>query len=81
MKEMINALNYEVNFLTEFPISRSDKIKTIEAEFDFVQMCQKMIKPFGFEAKKGYLSGVSLFDLLNIYFIFSLADTVLELSN
>jgi len=35
----------------------------------------------GFEAKKGYLSGVSLFDLLNIYFIFSLADTVLELSN
>ena len=36
---------------------------------------------FGFEAKKGYLSGVSLFDLLNIYFIFSLADTVLELSN
>ena len=50
---MINALDYEVNFLTASPISRSDKIRTIESEFDFVQMCQKMIKPFGFEAKKG----------------------------
>ena len=46
------TLRYEVNFLTIEEMVRTDKIRTIEAEFDFVQMCQSMIKPFGLEARK-----------------------------
>jgi hypothetical protein len=46
------ALRYEVNFLTIEEMGRSQKISSIEAEFDFVQMCQSMIKPFGLEARE-----------------------------
>lgn len=46
------ALRYEVNFLTTEEMVRNDKIRSIEAEFDFVQMCQSMIKPFGIDARK-----------------------------
>lgn len=46
------ALKFEINFLTEEEMTRGEMISSIEAEFDFVQMCQKMIKPFGFDARK-----------------------------
>lgn len=41
------ALKYEINFLIEEEMTRGQIISSIEAEFDFVQMCQSMIKPFG----------------------------------
>jgi len=47
-----NVLRYEVNFLTTDKKNRTETIRAIEAEFDFVRMCQGMIKPFGFQAKK-----------------------------
>lgn len=48
----MNVLSYEVNFLTAQKMSRHDCIQTISAEFDFVRMCQGMMKPFGLEARK-----------------------------
>ena len=47
-----NALRFEVNFLTIEEMTRSEKIRSIEAEFDFIQMCQSMIKPFGYQARE-----------------------------
>jgi hypothetical protein len=47
-----DALRFEVNFLTIQKKNRNDSIRAIEAEFDFVRMCQGMIKPFGLQAKK-----------------------------
>ena len=47
-----SVLSYEVNFLTKEELNRGEKIRSIEAEFDFVQMCQSMIKPFGYQARE-----------------------------
>ena len=44
-------LRYEVNFLTGTEFGRSGMIQSIETEFDFIQMCQGMIKPFGTPAR------------------------------
>ena len=46
------VLYYEVNFLTTEKKARREIIRAIEAEFDFIRMCQGMIKPFGFQAKQ-----------------------------
>lgn len=44
-------LRFEVNFLTLESIKGDSVIQTIESEFDFVQLCQSMIKPFGSQAR------------------------------
>ena len=48
----IGALRYEVNFLIEEELTRAEMIRSIETEFDFVQMCQSMVKPFGYQARE-----------------------------
>ena len=51
MVEDNEILRYEVNFLTLESISGDSIIRAIESEFDFVQLCQSMIKPFGSQAR------------------------------
>ncbi len=49
--EIGTILNNEVNFLTGEPVGRDSLIRAIEQEFDFIQMWQGMIKPFGSQAR------------------------------
>lgn len=44
-------LRYEVNFLTLESIRGDNIVQAIESEFDFVQLCQSMIMPFGAQAR------------------------------
>ena len=44
-------LRFEANFLTLERIREDNIIQAIESEFDFVQLCQSMIKPFGSQAR------------------------------
>lgn len=46
---------YEVNFLTIEEMTLQEKILPIEAEFDFVRMCQSMIKPFEYQARESLI--------------------------
>ena len=45
------VLRFEVNFLTLESIQGNNIIQAIESEFDFIQLCQSMIKPFGSQAR------------------------------
>lgn len=45
-------LCYEVNFLTEELANSHDEIQEIKKEFDFIRMCQGMIRPFGIDARE-----------------------------
>lgn len=51
MVEIDGILRFEVNYLTLESIRGDGIIQTIESEFDFVQLCQSMIKPFGCQAR------------------------------
>lgn len=49
--ESNEILRFEVNFLTLESIKGDSIIQAIESEFDFIQLCQSMIKPFGSQAR------------------------------
>lgn len=51
MVKMNKCIDGEVNFLTEFSNLGGGTIQTIKTEFDFIQMCQNMMKPFGIQAR------------------------------
>ena len=46
-----DILRFEVNYLTLERITGDSIIQAIESEFDFIQLCQSMIKPFGSQAR------------------------------
>ena len=45
-------MNYEVNMLTIEKMGHDEIVNAIKTEFDYIRLCQGMIKPFGFQARE-----------------------------